>query len=299
MNGLLLVDKPAGMSSFDVVRRIRRVGGTRKVGHTGTLDPLATGLLPIVVGKCTKLARFLSLDTKEYDFEMELGRETTTGDSEGETERVCPWEHVGVEDLRGALADFRGDIEQVPPVYSAIKINGKRAYKLAREGEQVEMKARPVRIDALELLDCRLPHAKLHTRCGSGTYVRSLVRDIGLRVDSCAYTTAIRRTRVGDFDLSEATPIDEITPENFADLLLAPMEMMRALKTYAADAAECRAIGHGRRIEPRGLSAEPDEFIAVADPAGELVAIAQVVGAPDLTNHGSPRLKPVRVLKPI
>lgn len=296
MNGLLLIDKPAGISSFDVVRQVRRVGKTRKVGHTGTLDPLATGLLPIVVGNCTKLARFLTLDTKEYDFEMEFGRETTTGDAEGETSKEGEWEHVTEATLEEALAQFRGEIEQVPPIYSAIKINGERAYKLAREGKEVEMKARSVTIESLELELFELPKARLHTRCGSGTYVRSLARDIARALDSYAYTTMIRRTRVGDFDLSEATPLDAITTENFADLLRAPMQMMRGMKTFVGDEAQCRALGYGQQVEAEGLEAEVDAFIAVADAADELVAITQVKAFSD--DSGAPRLKPIRVLKP-
>lgn len=296
MNGLLLVDKPAGISSFDVVRQIRRVGGTRKVGHTGTLDPLATGLLPIVVGSCTKLARFLSLDTKEYDFEMAFGRETTTGDAEGETSAQGAWGHVSEAGLAQVLGQFRGEIEQVPPIYSAIKINGKRAYKLAREGQNVEMKARSVTIESLELEQVSLPHARLHTRCGSGTYVRSLSRDIARALDSFAYTTLIRRTRVGDFDLSEATPLSEITSENFADLLRSPMAMMRAMTTFVGDKAQCRALGYGQQIEALGLEAGLDAYIAVANAADELVAMAQVTSIGD--DSGARGLKPVRVLKP-
>jgi|SRR5690554_1366744 len=296
MNGLLLVDKPAGISSFDVVRQIRRVGRTRKVGHTGTLDPLATGLLPIVVGSCTKLARFLTLDTKEYDFEMEFGRETTTGDAEGETSAEGAWEHVSEAALAQVLAKFRGEIAQVPPVYSAIKINGERAYKLAREGQEVAMKPRPVTIESLELQECVLPRARLHTRCGSGTYVRSLARDIARALDSCAYTTLIRRTRVGDFDLAEATRLEDITAENFAGLLRPPMQMMRGMKTFVGDEAQCRALGFGQQIQAVGLDAELNAYIAIADAAAELVAIAQVKGFGE--DCGAPRLKPVRVLKP-
>lgn len=295
MNGLLLVDKPAGISSFDVVRQVRRVGNTRKVGHTGTLDPLATGLLPIVVGKCTKLARFLTLDVKEYDFEMEFGRETTTGDGEGEFSKTCDWEHLTQDSITKVLGQFRGEIEQVPPVYSAIKIDGKRAYKLAREGKEVDMKARPVTIESLEVRTCDLPEARLHTRCGSGTYVRSLARDIARALESCAYTTLIRRTRVGNFDIAEATPLDAITTDNFAQLLRSPMEMMRGMTGFTGSKARCLALGYGQRIEAEGLDADLHAFVTVADAADELVAITQVEAISGET--GARRLKPVRVLK--
>lgn len=292
MDGLLLVDKPAGVSSFDVIRQIRKVADTRKIGHTGTLDPLATGLLPLAVGKCTKLARFLSLDTKEYDFAMELGKATETGDSEGAVSRECPWEHVTEQALRGACAQFVGQIEQVPPIYSAVKVDGERAYKKARKGEQVDLKARTVTIEELDVEAFDLPHARLHVRCGSGTYVRALVRDLGVELGSCAYTTLIRRTRVGSFRVDEATPLDQITPDNVSDLLLAPLEMMRDMRTYVAEPGDCTALGYGQTIAPADLEVAADEYVAVADQGGELVAVTQ---ARD-TAEGRV-LKPRRVLK--
>ncbi len=297
MDGLLLVDKPAGISSFDVIRQIRRVANTRKIGHTGTLDPLATGLLPLVVGKCTKLARFLSLDTKEYTFGMRLGVETDTGDSEGEVVRECGWQHIDEAAFRQAVAEFVGDIEQVPPAYSAIKVNGQRAYKLARQGEEVKLEARPVHIEALDVLGFDAPDARLHTRCSSGTYVRSLARDIGAALDSCAFTTSIRRTRVGSFRLDEATPLGEITPDNVSSLLLAPSEMMRDMTTYAASPSECTALSYGQSLvlsddDATRLDLHVDDNVAVVDPAGELAAVTRVRETPD-----GRLLKPRRVLK--
>jgi tRNA pseudouridine55 synthase len=273
MDGLLLVDKPAGVSSFDVIRQLRRVANTRKIGHTGTLDPQATGLLPLVVGKCTKLAKYLSLDVKEYEFEMELGVETETGDVEGEAVRECPWEHVTEEALREVCGRFVGEIEQVPPIYSAIKVDGTRAYELARQGEEFELDARTITIESLEVVSFDPPRARLHTRCGSGTYVRALVRDMGGELGSCAYTTAIRRTVVGSFTLDEATPLDAITPENVEDLLLAPLELMRDIKRYVATPKECTALSYGQNIQPTDFEFAPDEHVAVADEHGELAAV--------------------------
>jgi tRNA pseudouridine55 synthase len=273
MDGLLLVDKPAGVSSFDVIRQMRRVADTRKIGHTGTLDPEATGLLPLVVGKCTKLAKFLTLDVKEYEFEMELGVETETGDTEGEAVRECPWEHVTEEELREVCTRFFGEIQQVPPIYSAIKVDGKRAYELAREGKDFELDARPVTIDALDVVSFDPPNARLHTRCGAGTYVRALVRDIARELASCAYTTAIRRVGVGSFTIDEATPLAEITPENVHSILLPPIELMRDMKRYVANAEECVALSYGQNIDPDDFELEPDEYVAVADEHGELAAV--------------------------
>lgn len=291
VDGLLLIDKPAGISSFDVVRQVRRAARTRKVGHTGTLDPLATGLLPIVVGRCTKLARFLSLDTKEYDFRMRLGQETTSGDAEGEVSRECAWDHVTKEALEGVLERFRGDIEQVPPIYSAIKIDGKRAYELARAGEEVEIPPRPVHIERLVLKSCALPDARLLTRCSSGTYVRSLARDIGVELRSCAFTTSIRRTQVGDFSLDEATPLADISEENIADILLSPAQMMRAMPRFIGSEADCRALGYGQRIDADLGELALGAHVAVLNQLSELVAVCKV----EATEPTS-RLKPVRVL---
>src|SRR5690554_7044885 len=146
MDGLLLIDKPAGITSFDVVRQVRKLAKTRRVGHTGTLDPDATGLLPIVIGHCTKLAKFLVFDQKEYVFEIQFGSEMDTDDSTGEVIKTCEWEHITQAALESALEQFRGPIMQVPPIYSALKIDGKRAYDLARAGQEVILEARPVEI---------------------------------------------------------------------------------------------------------------------------------------------------------
>ena len=186
MDGMLLIDKPVGRTSFDVVKVVRRVADIRKVGHTGTLDPLASGLLIILLGRCTKLARYLDLDHKTYEFELELGKQTETGDRESEVFRRCDWAHVDREALEDALADFLGDIEQVPPSHSAVKVDGERAYKLARRGEEPDLEARPVHVEELELLEFDPPEARLRVACASGTYVRSLARDIGTSLDSCA-----------------------------------------------------------------------------------------------------------------
>lgn len=292
MDGLLLVDKPTGVTSFDVVRRVRKVADTGKVGHTGTLDPQASGLLPIVLGKCTRLAKFLSLDIKEYAFELELGAETETGDIEGEAVRECPWEHVTEEDVREACERFVGDIEQVPPLYSAIKVDGKRAYELAREGVDFELEPRRVYVERLELRAFEPPRASLYVRCGSGTYVRALSRDIGGAVSSCAFTTAIRRTLVGRFRIEEATPLTELTSDTVHSHLLPPVEVMRGVPHYDAAPSECRALGYGQRIPITDLEVAPGAHVAVTDQAGELVAVTRVEEGP----HGL-RLKPERVLK--
>lgn len=292
MDGLLLIDKPLGTTSFDVVKRVREVANISGVGHTGTLDPQASGLLPIVVGKCTKLARFLSLEMKAYDFEMQLGVETETGDVEGEVVRESRWEHVTRGDLVGAADAFIGKIEQVPPLYSAVKIDGRRAYELAREGVDFELEARPVFVDCLEVTDFDPPRVRLHTRCGSGTYVRALVRDLAGAVGSCAYTTAIRRTAVGEFDVEEAVSLDRLDSESVQSSMLPPLELMRGLPMYDAAPSEATALGYGQRIPIVDVDVELKDVVAVADRDDELVAVTRVVEG----RYGL-QLKPERVLK--
>jgi tRNA pseudouridine55 synthase len=295
MHGLILIDKPAGASSFDVVRRMRRIARTRKVGHTGTLDPDATGLLPIVLGHCTKLANFLILDEKEYVFGMRLGAETDTGDSTGAVVETCAWEHVTEADFCEALASFRGEIMQVPPIYSALKVDGKRAYELARKGMEFELEARPIVIHELEVLELNLPDAILRVRCGSGTYVRSLARDIGQALGSRAHTTSIRRTKVGPFDLQGAYTLEGLeamSSDEVRDSMLSPVEMLTTVTMWTGSAEEVRALGYGQRIDV-ALEAGLGDVVAVKTLNDELVAITTVEA---MLGDEVVRLKPVRVL---
>lgn len=274
LHGLLLVDKPAGMTSHDVVQVIRRAARTRKVGHTGTLDPAATGLLPITIGHGTKLANFLTLERKGYAFTLKLGQRTSTDDAEGEVIESLPWEHVTAEALAEAVPTFVGEQLQRPPNFSAIRVDGRRAYERARAGEVFELEARPVTILTLDLLDVRLPEADLHMDCTAGTYVRSLVRDLGERLGSCAHTTAIRRTRVGPFVLEQATPLDQITQESIAGLMLPPSAMLSSLASVTLDAHGVRELGFGRSV-PGSAEIAPGAQVALLDGAGSLIAVGE------------------------
>lgn len=294
MDGLLLIDKPAGMTSHDVVGRVRRIARTRKVGHTGTLDPDATGLLPITIGKCTKLAKYLILDDKEYLFGVELGSATDTDDASGEVIATAPWDGVTEAAMRAALEGFRGEIMQRPPKYSAIKVDGRRAYDLAREGVEFELPERPVRVDELELTEVALPRASGRMACGSGTYVRSLVRDLGEALGTRAHTTSIRRTRVGRFGIEEAVTLDALDAGDvaLADALLPPARMLVSLASWTADAHAISEFSFGRRVFAEGLDAELDAHVAVVDEAGDLIAVALVEEVGD----GVVKLKPSRVM---
>lgn len=213
-SGILLIDKPSGMSSFGVVARVRRqlsqiVGKKVKVGHTGTLDPFATGLMIIVVGEyCKRAGEFSKLD-KSYEATIRLGQTSSTGDPEGQITEVSGDKpsRQGIED---ALKKFRGQITQTPPIYSAIKIDGQRAYKLAREGKQIDMPTRTVTISRLELQSYTYPTVKITCDVSSGTYIRSLVEDIGKELGTGAYTTALRRTKVSNFDISGTSSLDTV-----------------------------------------------------------------------------------------
>ena len=220
-DGIVLIDKPAGWTSFDVVAKIRghiRRGYTKqgikptkrqlKVGHAGTLDPFATGLLVILLGDATKKAtEFLKLD-KVYEAEIILGQESTTGDPEGELTAVSNTKPT-TEAVQAVLAAFTGEIRHRPPIFSAIKINGRRAYKLARDGKEVEIPERTVTIHSLELLDYTYPSLKIRTHVGSGTYIRSLAVDIGKALGTGAYCGALRRTRIADWSIDDAEQLNE------------------------------------------------------------------------------------------
>lgn len=216
MNDILLIDKPKGWTSFDVVAKTRgqvraKTGLKRpKVGHAGTLDPLATGLLIILVGDyCKKASEYSKLD-KTYEVELKLGETSTTDDAEGEITAVSD-RKPSEEAVREAINSFVGEISQVPPIFSAIKVDGKRAYKLAREGKQPEMKARPITIHAITDIQYEYPKVTFTTEVSSGTYIRSLARDIGEKLGTGAYMTDLRRTKIADYRIENAQEIDKLS----------------------------------------------------------------------------------------
>lgn len=204
MKGFLLVDKEKGMTSFDVVRDVRRKFGVKKVGHSGTLDPLATGLLLIAMGEATKLLEYFVGCDKEYEVVGKFGFVSDTFDADGEIVKGLKEKECDRVEVEAELGAFVGDIEQVPPKYSALKINGKKAYELARAGQDVEMKVRNVRVGKFEILDFNWPEVKFAVQCSSGTYVRSLVHDLGARLGCGAYVQELRRISVGEFNVKDA-----------------------------------------------------------------------------------------------
>lgn len=224
MNGILLIDKPKGWTSFDVVAKVRgqvkaKTGLKRpKVGHAGTLDPLATGLLIILVGNyCKKAAQYSKLD-KTYEVELVLGKTSTTDDAEGKITAVSN-KKPSEKEVQAAILGFLGEIQQTPPIFSAIKVDGKRAYKLAREGKIPEMKARPVTIHNITDIDYKNPKITFTTEVSSGTYIRSLVRDIGKKLDTGAYMTNLRRTKIQNFTIEDAHQINAVMKDTLAELV--------------------------------------------------------------------------------
>ncbi|GGI47857.1 tRNA pseudouridine55 synthase [Agromyces flavus] len=283
-SGILLVDKPQGMTSHDVVARIRRLAGTRKVGHAGTLDPMATGLLLLGVESSTRLLHHLVGLDKEYLATIRLGWATTTDDAEGEPLDAAPPATVAAitrEQAAERMATLTGVIDQVPSAVSAVKVAGKRAYQRVREGEVVELAARRVTISAFELLDERPGDGWLdldvRVACSSGTYVRALARDLGADLGVGGHLTALRRTRIGRFDVAEAGALEGL---DVAAARLAPAEAARrALPAIAIDADAVRDLRHGKRIAATSgaAGAEPvaDGPIAAIGPDDVLVAIVE------------------------
>jgi tRNA pseudouridine55 synthase len=285
MDGLLIVDKPSGPTSHDVVARLRRVLRERRIGHTGTLDPLATGVLPLVVGRATRLARFLSASDKAYDAVIALGCATDTGDRLGTpiaraTSAEAP--AIGRDAIERALDEFRGTYLQQPPVYSAKKVGGRRSYALARAGsvpESVPLRPQSVTVHRLELIAVEGNLVTLGLDCSAGFYVRSLAHDLGERLGTGAHLAELRRTRSGDYTVNEAMPLEaaERDPGAAAERLIPLSQMLRRLPVVELTADDARRARNGQDIA--GQATGPVRLI---DPAGELVGIAEPTGVAGL-----------------
>ncbi|WP_328531648.1 tRNA pseudouridine(55) synthase TruB [Nocardioides sp. NBC_00368] len=274
--GLVIVDKPAGVTSHDVVARVRRLAGTRKVGHAGTLDPMATGVLVLGVERATRLLGHLMLTEKSYDATVRLGVSTTTDDAEGEVTGTRSAAGLDEERVRSAFAAQVGDILQVPTTVSAIKVDGKRAYQRVRDGEQVELKARPVTVHELTVGELRhggdVVDVDISVRCSSGTYIRAIARDVGEALGVGGHLTMLRRTAVGPYGLDVAKTLDELA-EDFAALPLA--EAARAAFTsYDLSEEQAQDVRYGRKL---GLAL--DGITAVFAPDGEFLALYEPVSA--------------------
>ncbi|MDH3454092.1 MAG: tRNA pseudouridine(55) synthase TruB [Desulfuromonadales bacterium] len=210
MNGVLIIDKPQGVTSFDIVRQVRRLCGVRRVGHAGTLDPLATGVLPVAVGSATRLVEYMMAGDKTYQATLKLGASTDTQDSEGQTLAEKDWRHVDRAALDSAIAGFVGAIEQLPPMYSALKKDGQPLYKMARQGIEIERQPRSINIDSFVVDDFAPPFVTFTVRCSKGTYVRTLCHDLGQVLNCGAHLTALRRLSCGRFDAAVSHTLEEL-----------------------------------------------------------------------------------------
>lgn len=288
--GLLVVDKPAGMTSHDVVGRVRRALGTRRVGHAGTLDPDATGVLVLGIGKVTRLLRFVGDGRKQYVGEVALGVETSTLDAAGEVTATHDMAGITLQQVRAAAASFVGDIEQIPPMVSAIRVDGRRLHELAREGIEIERAPRPVTIYdlAIDPVEGEPLVLRITVTCSGGTYIRTLAADIGAALGGGAHLRALRRTAVGPYGLAEAVALDDVT----AGHLLPPVEALRGHRILAVDDEVAAKVAVGAVLEREILGAGPvgedDGPWSVVDGGGTLLAVYEA--------HKATTAKPAVVL---
>lgn len=281
LDGVLVVDKPEGVTSHDVVNRIRRLAKTRKVGHLGTLDPIATGVLPLVLGRATRLAQFFAGGEKIYDADIQFGWATDTYDREGSriSEPVSP--HFTREDLGAALSHFCGDILQTPPPFSAKKVAGTPAYRLARKHIDVALKPVPVRVSALDLIHFDGAHARVHVRCSAGTYLRSIAHEVGRELGCGAYLTGLRRTASGEFTEGRSSTIEaleELAREGALERALIPAAgVLPEIPNALVDAITAGQIRRGQdfRLSPFVQRAD-SRYVKAVSPEGDLIAIGEI-----------------------
>jgi len=279
-SGILLVDKPQGITSHDVVARTRKLAGTRKIGHAGTLDPMATGLLVLGMNSSTRLLTFVVGLGKEYFATIRLGQASDTDDAEGTLGEALDVSTIDDDQIAAGIARLTGDIEQVPSSFSAIKVDGKRAYALARAGEDVELKSRAVTISAFELLDTRrtpgIIDLDVRVECSSGTYIRALARDLGLSLGNGGHLTALRRSKVGPFDVADAATLENLIVN---DALLSPASVATTLfPSHTLETQDVIDLVHGKRLtvaELEGVSGP----IAGLGPDGRLVGLLEANGS--------------------
>jgi tRNA pseudouridine55 synthase len=311
IDGLLIVDKPEGITSLDVVREIKHRFGLKKAGHIGTLDPFATGVLPIVINEGTKLVPFLREGPKEYEVTLKLGEETNTDDWTGQVIMKQPWEGVQPEKIEALIHTFLGKIRQTPPMFSAIKIQGKPLYRLARKGIEVERKEREIEIYNIEMEEIELPLVRFKVSCSKGTYIRTLGRDIGRKIGCGAHLLSLRRTRSGPFTLEQAITWERLKglskPDALHPWLISLSAALPSLPEMIGDEQLVKKVRFGKEmivqdLSPQTLPAfEKGQWLKMSSPQEGLVAIlkSEVKGAdipwadPEVV-----ALRPLRVFQP-
>ena len=284
MNGLLVVDKPGGMTSHDVVGKLRRIAGEKSIGHLGTLDPMATGVLPLLMGKYTRLAQYFSSAEKTYTGTIRFGFSTDTYDAEGVADGADRWPELNpalsLEQIRGGAARFNGEMDQMPPAYSAKKIDGTPAYKLAREGKPVELKAVKIRISSFEITGLEGAEASFSMTISAGGYVRSVAHEMGQALGCGAHLSRLRRTRAGVFTLDEACKLDELeaiagNSEALEAKCVHPRAMLREMPAVSGDEHALGRLRNGAQANLPEFSEAP--LVKVFEGQRELVAIAKRV----------------------
>ncbi len=274
LDGVLVIDKPKGPTSFDVVQRVRRAVSASKAGHTGTLDPMATGVLPVCVGDATRIAQFLTDGDKAYEAQLLLGAQTDTLDAEGQVTAKAPVPPLERATLEAAFEKFRGTFLQTPPMFSAVRVEGKRLHELARKGEEVEREAREVTVHALTLLDFSADTVRFSVEASKGFFVRVLAQELGKALGTLGHLTALRRTKSAGFTLAQAVPLAEVEAKGalIGAALVPEAQALVGLPSLTVTAAEAQKVRHGGLVE---VAPRPGLW-RVLGPLGELLAVAEV-----------------------
>lgn len=291
ISGVLVVDKPVGMTSHDVVQVIRNGTSLRRAGHTGTLDPRASGVLVILVGPAVRLSEYVSASDKRYQAIIRLGSTTDTFDADGRFTRSNVPVNVTEAQFEEVLKSFIGEIEQTPPPYSAVKVQGRKAYEMARQGEEVDLTPRKIQVHHLEVLEWAPPEVVVDVHCSSGTYVRSLANDLGEKLGCGAYLVGLRRTKSGRFSLRDAVPLRKLqeafTAGNWYQYLIPAAEALGDWPAVELSPDEVEAVRHGHRVKVKEGNTEAK--VRGVSTQGELVALMQIATAEDGTSEWQPK----------
>ncbi len=292
ISGALVVDKPVGMTSHDVVQAIRNGTGLRRAGHTGTLDPRASGVLVILVGPAVRLSEYVSASDKRYQAIIRLGGTTDTFDAEGKFTPTKDPVNVSEAEFEEALKTFVGEIEQVPPAHSAVKVGGRKAYEMARKGEEVELEPRKITVHHLEVLEWTPPEVVIDVHCSSGTYVRSLANDLGKKLGCGAYLVGLRRTKSGKFTLRDATPLRKLQEAfnagNWYQFLIPAAEALGDWPSVELNPDEVEGVRHGHRVKAKEADTVNEKVRGIST-QGELVALMELTIQADGSKEWQPK----------
>ncbi|HRJ75131.1 MAG TPA: tRNA pseudouridine(55) synthase TruB [Anaerolineales bacterium] len=292
ISGALVVDKPVGMTSHDVVQAIRNGTGLRRAGHTGTLDPRASGVLVILVGPAVRLSEYVSASDKRYQAIIRLGGTTDTFDAEGKFTPTKDPVNVTEAEFEEALKTFVGEIEQVPPAHSAVKVGGRKAYEIARKGEEVELEPRKITVHHLEVLEWTPPEVVIDVHCSSGTYVRSLANDLGKKLGCGAYLVGLRRTKSGKFTLRDATPLRKLQEAfnagNWYQFLIPAAEALADWPSVELNPDEVEGVRHGHRVKAKEADTINEKVRGIST-QGELVALMELTVQADGSKEWQPK----------